>query len=133
WSSDVCSSDLARDAYRDGDPSTVPGRMRELGLSEDEALGAVGAFVLTGTETIQSFVPRLVALTADTGWLPALLAAGGAGDATLRGRVVEEALRVTAPTPAMLRSVRADATVRDLRVRAGDRVLTATDRKSGAE
>src|SRR5690606_41466943 len=73
----------ARDAYRDGDPSTVPGRMRELGLSEDEALGAVGAFVLTGTETIQSFVPRLVALTADTGWLPALLAAGGAGDATL--------------------------------------------------
>ncbi|WP_225873230.1 cytochrome P450 [Cellulosimicrobium composti] len=116
----------ARDAYRDGDPSTVPGRMRELGLSEDEALGAVGAFVLTGTETIQSFVPRLVALTADTGWLPALLAAGGAGDATLRGRVVEEALRVTAPTPAMLRSVRADATVGDVRVRAGDRVVIAT-------
>ncbi|MFJ4233723.1 MULTISPECIES: cytochrome P450 [Cellulosimicrobium] len=119
----------ARDAYRAGDPATVPGRMRELGLSEDEAMGAVGAFVLTGTETIQSFVPRLVALTADTGWLDRLLAADpGAGPeaAALRGRVVEEALRVTAPTPAMLRSVRTDATVGDVRVRAGDRVVIAT-------
>ena len=120
----------ARDAYRAGDPATVPGRMRELGLSEDEALGAVGAFVLTGTETIQSFVPRLVALAADTGWLDQLLAADpGAGPeaAALRGRVVEEALRVTAPTPAMLRSVRAAANVGGVRVRAGDRVVLATD------
>lgn len=118
----------ARDAYRDGDPRTVPGRMRELGLTEDEALGAVGAFVLTGTETIQSFVPRLVALAADTGWLGRLLAADPEDPAgrALRTRVVEEALRVTAPTPAMLRSVRADARVGDVPVRAGDRVVIAT-------
>ncbi|WP_083259812.1 cytochrome P450 [Cellulosimicrobium cellulans] len=118
----------ARDAYRDGDPRTVPGRMRELGLTEDEALGAVGAFVLTGTETIQSFVPRLVALASDTGWLDRLLAADPADPAgrALRTRVVEEALRVTAPTPAMLRSVRADARVGDVGVRAGDRVVIAT-------
>ncbi|MBD8080448.1 cytochrome P450 [Cellulosimicrobium arenosum] len=123
----------ARDAYRDGDPATVPGRMRELGLTEEEAMGAVGAFVLTGTETIQSFVPRLVALTADTGWLDRLLLAGpGAGGesgrdgAALRARVVEEALRVTAPTPAMLRAVRTDAAVGDVRVHAGDRVVIAT-------
>lgn len=118
----------ARDAYRAGDPATVPGRMRALGLTEDEAMGAVGAFVLTGTETIQSFVPRLVALAADTGWLDRLLAADPADPEgrALRGRVVEEALRVTAPTPAMLRSVRADARVGDVRVRAGDRVVVAT-------
>jgi len=118
----------ARDAYRAGDPATVPGRMRALGLTEDEAMGAVGAFVLTGTETIQSFVPRLVALAADTGWLDRLLAADPADPEgrALRGLVVEEALRVTAPTPAMLRSVRADARVGDVRVRAGDRVVVAT-------
>jgi len=111
-------------AYRAGDPATVPGRMAELGLSEREALGAVGAFVLTGTETIQSFVPRLVAICADAGWLDRLLAAE-AGSA-LRSRVVEEALRVTVPSPAMLRSVRAETSVGDARVRAGDRIVIVT-------
>lgn len=112
----------ARAAYRAGDPATVPGRMRELGLSEREAMGAVGAFVLTGTETIQSFVPRLVAIAHDTGWTRRLLA----DDAGLRRRAVEEGLRVTVPTPAMLRSVRADTSVGGVPVHAGDRVVIAT-------
>lgn len=112
----------ARAAYRAGDPATVPGRMRDLGLSEREAMGAVGAFVLTGTETIQSFVPRLVAIAHDTGWTSRLLA----DDAQLRRRAVEEGLRVTVPTPAMLRSVRADTSVGGVPVSAGDRVVIAT-------
>ncbi|MFC4632249.1 cytochrome P450 [Promicromonospora alba] len=112
----------ARAAYRAGDPATVPGRMRDLGLSEREAMGAVGAFVLTGTETIQSFVPRLVGIAHDTGWTARLLA----DDAQLRRRAVEEGLRVTVPTPAMLRSVRADTSVGGVPVRAGDRVVIAT-------
>lgn len=112
----------ARVAYRAGDPATVPGRMRDLGLSEREAMGAVGAFVLTGTETIQSLVPRLVAIAHDTGWTARLLA----DDAALRRRAVEEGLRVTVPTPAMLRSVRADAAVGGLPVAAGERVVIAT-------
>lgn len=115
-------SEPARAAHRGGDPATVPGRMRALGLSEDEAAGAVGAFVLTGTETIQSFVPRLVALAVDAGWGDRLLAA----DASQRSRIVEEALRVTVPTPAMLRSVRRATTVGPVRVRPGDRVVIAT-------
>src|SRR5690606_5442752 len=81
----------ARAAYRAGDPATVPGRMRDLGLSEHEALGAVGAFVLTGTETIQSLVPRLVAIAHDTGWTDRLLT----GTGEVRRRAVEEGLRVT--------------------------------------
>jgi cytochrome P450 len=112
----------ARAAYRAGDPATVPGRMRDLGLSEREAMGAVGAFVLTGTETIQSFVPRLVAIAHDTGWTARLLA----DDAQLRRRAVEEGLRVTVPTPAMLRSVRSSASVGGVPVDAGDRVVIAT-------
>ncbi|MFI9489932.1 cytochrome P450 [Promicromonospora sp. NPDC052451] len=112
----------ARAAYRAGDPATVPGRMRDLGLSEREAMGAVGAFVLTGTETVQSFVPRLLAIAHDTGWTGRLLG----GDAELRRRAVEEGLRVTVPTPAMLRSVRAATSVADVPVAAGDRVVIAT-------
>lgn len=112
----------ARTAYRAGDPATVPGRMRDLGLSEREAMGAVGALVLTGTETIQSFVPRLVAIAHDTGWAGRLLA----DDAPLRRRAVEEGLRVTVPTPVMLRSVRRATSIGGVPVTAGDRVVIAT-------
>ncbi|NUT90758.1 MAG: cytochrome P450 [Saccharothrix sp.] len=108
-------------AYAEGDPATVPGRMRELGLTEDEALGAVAAFVLTGTETLVSYVPRLIALLHDTGRLDRL-----AQDRSRTDDVIAEALRVTVPSPVMLRSVAADTEVGGVRVRAGERVVIAT-------
>ncbi|GAA3849733.1 cytochrome P450 [Saccharothrix violaceirubra] len=111
----------AAKAYAEGDPSTVPGRMRELGLGEDEALGAVAAFVLTGTETLVSYIPRLVALLHDSGWLTRLLA-----EPERTGDVVAEALRVTVPSPVMLRSVAVDTWVGPVAVRRGDRVVIAT-------
>ena len=104
-----------------GDESTVPGRMRALGLDEREALGAVGAFVLTGTETIVSYVPRLAAILIDSGWLPRLAAAPDLVDAA-----VAEGLRVTTPSPMMLRSVVAPRTLGGIAVRPGDRVLLGT-------
>lgn len=104
-----------------GDESTVPGRMRALGLSEDEALGAVGAFVLTGTETLVSFIPRLTAILLDTGWHARL-----AADPALVDAAVAEALRVTTPTPVMLRSVARAAHVGPMAVRPGDRVILGT-------
>lgn len=110
----------ARAAYH-GDDSTVPGRMRALGLDEREALGAVGAFVLTGTETLVSFLPRLAAILVDTGWLPRL-----AADPGLVDPAVAEALRVTTPSPMMLRSATRDGRVGDVVVRAGDRILLGT-------
>ncbi|MGV9302575.1 cytochrome P450 [Nonomuraea sp. NPDC003727] len=114
--------DIASAAYLAGDPSTVMGRMRSLGLSEAEARGAAGAFFLTGTETVATFVPRLVALLHDHGHL--------GGDRRIAGadldRAVEEAMRVTTPTPVMLRSVAEPATVGTIPVRPGDRVLIAT-------
>lgn len=111
----------ARRAYRDGDESTVPGRMRELGLGEDEAMGAVAAFVLTGTETIVSYVPRLIAVLADSGWLPQL-----ADDRGLVEPAIAEGLRVTTPSPVMLRSVVAADAIGAVAVRPGDRVILAT-------
>jgi cytochrome P450 len=108
-------------AYAQGDPDTVPGRLRELGMTEPEARGAVAALVLTGTETLVSFLPRLVALACDTGWLERLAADPGRADA-----VIAEALRVTVPSPVMLRSVAAPGRVGGVRVRAGDRVVIVT-------
>ncbi|MCI2421762.1 cytochrome P450 [Saccharopolyspora sp. K220] len=111
----------AAEAFAHGDPESVPGRMRELGLSEREALGAVAAFVLTGTETLVSYLPRLVALTHDTGWLPRLV-----DEPERIDDVVSEALRFTVPSPVMLRSVAAERTLATVRVRSGDRVVIAT-------
>jgi cytochrome P450 len=110
----------ARRAYA-GDESTVPGRMRALGLDEREALGAVAAFVLTGTETIVSYVPRLAAILIDSGWLPRLAASPELVDAA-----VAEGLRVTTPSPMMLRSVVAPRTIGGVRVKPGDRILLGT-------
>ncbi|MEO8094424.1 MAG: cytochrome P450, partial [Pseudolysinimonas sp.] len=107
-------------AYR-GDEGTVPGRMRALGLTEREALGAVGAFVLTGTETIVSYLPRLAAILIDSGWLPRLVA-----DPDLIEPAIAEGLRVTTPSPVMLRAtVKADH-IGTVAVRPGDRVILAT-------
>jgi cytochrome P450 len=104
-----------------GDESTVPGRMRALGLDEREALGAVGAFVLTGTETIVSYVPRLAAILIDSGWLPRLAASPELVDAA-----VAEGLRVTTPSPMMLRSVVEPRTVGTVTVKPGERILLGT-------
>ena len=111
----------ARLAYRSGDESTVPGRMRSLGLGEDEAMGAVGAFVLTGTETLVSYIPRLVALVIDSGWMPDITA-----DRTLVEPAIAEGLRVTTPSPVMLRSVIAPDDIGGVAVQPGDRVILAT-------
>lgn len=106
-------------AYR-GDESTVPGRLRGLGLDEREALGAVGAFVLTGTETIVSALPRLVALLVDSGTL------GELDDDAAAERAIAEGLRWTTPTPVMLRATLAPRELGPLRVAPGDRIVIAT-------
>ncbi|MGW9438891.1 cytochrome P450 [Streptomyces sp. NPDC055607] len=115
-------SEAAVAAYRAGDESTVPGRLRALGLDEAEARGAVGLFLLTGTETLVSFVPRLVALAHDT----------GRGPDRITDALVEEALRVTSPTPVMLRSAARSGRIGGVRVEAGERVVIATLLCTGA-
>ncbi|MES1212500.1 MAG: cytochrome P450 [Leifsonia sp.] len=113
-------SEHASRAYH-GDESTVPGRMRALGLDEREAMGAVGAVVLTGTETIVSFVPRLAAILIDSGWLPRL-----ADDRALVDPAIAEGLRVTTPSPVMLRSTVRPGSIGRVAVSPGDRIVLAT-------
>lgn len=107
--------DIAQVAYDAGDPATVMGRMRELGLSAAEARGAAGAFFLTGTETVATFVPRLVALLHDHDAFGADL-----------DLAIEEAMRVTTPTPVMLRSVAEPVRLGRVLARPGDRVVIVT-------
>ena len=111
----------AADAYRRGGTDTAMGRMSGLGLSEAEALGAAAAFFLTGTETVATTVPRLIAMFCDHG-LTARLAA----DPALLDAAIEEGMRTMAPTPAMLRRCTAAARIGRVRVRAGERVVIAT-------
>jgi cytochrome P450 len=115
-------SEATAAAWRAGDESTVPGRLRALGLDEDEARGTVGLFLLTGTETLVSFVPRLVALAHDT----------GRGPDTITDALVHEALRVTSPTPVMLRSAARPGRLGGVRVETGERVVIATLLCTGA-
>ncbi|WP_194920948.1 cytochrome P450 [Catenulispora rubra] len=133
-------------AYRAGDPGTAMGRMAELGLSEDEALGAAAAFFLTGTETVATTVPRVIAMLCDHGLAgspapgqggaraarePACPVTGAAAEpdgaeSSWLDLAIDEAMRVMAPTPATLRSVVAPARVGGVRLRAGDRVIIGT-------
>ncbi len=114
--------DIAARSYAAGDEATVMGRMRALGLSPDEARGAAAAFFLTGTETVATLIPRLVALLADSGSLGRVAADPGG----LLDRAIEEAMRVATPTPVMLRSVHRPAAIGGVQVRPGDRILIAT-------
>ncbi len=111
----------ARTAYRESDPGTFPGRLRQLGMSEDEAMGIISAFVMVGTETLVSFVPRLVALLADSGHIEEL-----AKDRSTVPAAINEALRFTVPSPMMLRDAVEAGTIGGIAVRAGDRVLLST-------
>ena len=83
--------------------------------------------MLTGTETLVSYVPRLIALLIDSGWMPRLAFAPD-----LVEPAIAEGLRVTTPSPVMLRSVIADDRVGRVAVRPGDRVILATFLANGA-
>ena len=115
--------DSSAAAYRAGNPDTIPGRMRELGLTEIEAVHAVAAFVVAGTETAGTFLPRMLALLAGSGWLDAL--ADGRTDVD-SGRLIEECFRVTVPSPVMLRAAVTDTEVAGVPVAAGERIVIAT-------
>jgi cytochrome P450 len=110
-----------RQAYRSDLPATFPGRLRVLGLSEDEAVGIVSAFVIAGTETLVSYIPRFTALLFDDGRLPSL-----AGRRSGLPDIVNEGLRFTTPSPLMLREATAEGRLGGVRIRPGDRILLST-------
>ncbi|MFD8086419.1 cytochrome P450 [Kitasatospora sp. NPDC059722] len=117
----------AGEAYDRAETGSMMGRLRGHGLDREQALGLAAAFLLTGTETVATTVPRVFALWHDSGLLPALRADLETGGAAL-DPAIDEAMRVITPSPAMLRRAARPGLLGTTEVREGDRVLIATAR-----
>lgn len=105
-------------AYRTAPGTTLLGRMRELGVTEQEATGLSALLLVAGTETSASAMQRTVALLVDTGEQHRLRA-----DPARLDDAVREGLRVTTPATVIGRSVAADVEVAGRSLRAGESLL----------
>jgi len=113
-------------AWREGDENTAVGRMRGSGLTEEESRGLASAFLIAGTETISSLIPRLVALLHDHGDLPRIAEALRAGDNGPLDAATTEAVRLITPTPIIMRYAARESTVGRVTVHPGERILIST-------
>lgn len=100
---------------------SVLGRLPALGISRAQAPSLAAVLLLTGTETVTSAAPRVVAMLHDSGHLDDV-----AADRTLLAPFAAEALRLATPSPAMLRRATVAGRLGPVEVRPGDRVLVAT-------
>jgi cytochrome P450 len=96
-------------------------RLRELGLSFDEARGVLSLIFLAGTLSTAVSLPRIVALLVDSGQLAALR---GCPEAI--SRALAEGLRYVAPVPATVRIAARDTSVLGHHVAAGSRLVILT-------
>jgi cytochrome P450 len=102
-------------------PTSFVRRLRDLGLSFEEAKGVISLIFLAGTLTTAAALPRIVALLADAGrfaWLrerPELLPA-----------TISEGLRYTSPVPATVRIARRDVDLRGRRIPKDSRLVILT-------
>lgn len=113
----------ARHGYESADapPRCFVRRLRDSGLSFEEARGVIALIFLAGTLTTAAALPRILALLLDSDQFEALRAAPGAIPVA-----VSEGLRFTAPVPATMRIARQDVVVKDRRIRAGERMIVLT-------
>ncbi|MET9002029.1 cytochrome P450 [Amycolatopsis sp. NPDC004169] len=113
-------------AWEKGDETTAVGRMRSFGLTEAEARGLASAFLIAGTETITSLLPRMVAVLHDHGELAGVAAACRAGDTGPVDAAIHETARLITPAPIILRNAVRPGRIAGVAVRAGDRVVLST-------
>jgi len=113
-------NESTRAAYRDATPNTVPALMRAEGIDEEDTVSVVTAMIVAGTETIVGFAPRFTNLVVQSGYIDHLAAhPEDVKDA------VSEAMRITVPSPVMIRSVVRDTTIEGVRALKGERVILA--------
>lgn len=113
----------ARSAFDSAElaPGSLVHRLREMGLSSEEARGVLSIFFIAGTLTAAVALPRVVALLLDTRAMDVVR-----NDLELVGRAVDEGLRLTTPVPATVRIAARDAEVRGHRFAQGTRVVLLT-------
>ena len=120
------------DAFDANIEGTVPHTLKGFGLSRDEVTAVITALVIAGTETVLSHLPRFTALLLRSGYLEELSRQGagsmpdGVMETELIQDAVQEGLRVTVPTPVMVRGVTQPTRVGNVDVKPGDRLLLAT-------
>lgn len=114
---------FARAGYEadDAPPSSLVQRLRERGLSFEEARGVLLLFFVGGTLTTAAALPRIVALLVDSGQMTQVQA-----DPKRIPQAIAEGLRFVTPLPATVRIASRDAQVGGRRIRAGERVVILT-------
>lgn len=106
-------------AYDRDDEATIPHLLKQHGFTKAEAISIITALIIAGTETVISHLPRFTQLLV-TG---RVLESSKVPDFD---ELVHEGLRVTVPTPVMLRGVVQTTQIGSVRVKPGDRILLAT-------
>lgn len=117
----VFLEELARDAYNNDDRESIPLRLKQEGYSEEAAISLTKSLFIAGTETVISFLPRMAALFIKTRYIDYL---SEHPEHVTKG--VEEALRVTVPTPVAVRSVVEDTNFHGVKLKAGERLVLST-------
>ena len=109
------------EAYERNQVGTIPYLLKQYGFSKAEVISIITALIIAGTETVISHLPRFVQL---------LITGGVIRNAQLENldleELIQEGLRVTVPTPVMLRGVTKPAKIGKISVKPGDRILLAT-------
>ena len=116
-------SRYARSAYdaEVGPRASLVSRLRELGVSFEEARGIVSVFFVAGTLTTAVSLPRIVALLIDSGQISRLR-----DDPEGIPRAIEEGLRYVTPVPATVRIADRDVMLQGHPVLAGTRMVIFT-------
>jgi cytochrome P450 len=109
------------EAFERNQVSTIPYLLKQNRFSKSEVISIISALIIAGTETVISHLPRFIQLLV-TGQV---ISNGGMDDLDL-DELIHEGLRVTVPTPVMIRGVTAPTKIGKVSVKPGDRILLAT-------
>ena len=112
--------ELVHESYN-ADNGSLPVILKKAGYGEEVAASLTKSLFIAGTETVISFLPRMTALFVKSGYLDYLSAYPSHA-----GKGVEEALRVTIPTPVAARSVVKDMDFHGMKLKSGDRLILST-------
>jgi cytochrome P450 len=109
------------EAYERNQVATIPYLLKQHGFSKAEVTSIITALIIAGTETVISHLPRFIQLLVTGN----VIASSRAHELDLE-ELIQEGLRVTVPTPVMLRGVVSPAKIGKVSVKPGDRILLAT-------
>ncbi len=97
---------------------TIISRLKRLGYDGESGYGFVAMFIIAGTVTVSSSLPRIISLLVETDQFTSLQE-----HPELIPGAVDEGLRYTTPGPVFLHGVKKDVTLGGRDIKAGSRVI----------